>query len=100
MSTTSFYASSADILARFYENRDDLAALLDPETGFAPSLSQMCRKKYAIEVCYTARVVTNTANVRLDDALNSSTIYEESAETLELLRLESNTWDLLQSLMS
>jgi len=37
------YASCAEVLSLCQSMKDDLAALLDPETGFAPRLRQICR---------------------------------------------------------
>ncbi|KAH8111554.1 107-domain-containing protein [Phellopilus nigrolimitatus] len=81
MDTTSFYALSADVLATCHDKRDDLSAVLDPETGFAPRLSNMCKK-------------------RLREASEPDMLFESSREEIHMLRLESDTWDLLQTLMS
>lgn len=48
MDTIAFYAQAAEVLAACHARRDDLTALLDPDTGFAPRLSDMCRKRYAL----------------------------------------------------
>jgi nuclear pore complex protein Nup107 len=37
------YAQCAEALALAQSMKDDLAALLDPETGFAPKFRQLCR---------------------------------------------------------
>lgn len=37
------YASCAEVLSLCQSMDDDLAALLHPETGFAPRLRQICR---------------------------------------------------------
>ncbi|KAF9002210.1 107-domain-containing protein [Cyathus striatus] len=59
------YVACAEVLSLCQSMKDDLAALLDPEKGFAPRLRDVCREQ----------------------------------EDIELLRLESNTWGLLQAVM-
>lgn len=39
------YESCAEVLSLCQSMKDDLAALLDPETGFAPRLRQICRDR-------------------------------------------------------
>ncbi|KAE9401605.1 hypothetical protein BT96DRAFT_1018085 [Gymnopus androsaceus JB14] len=73
------YGSCAEALSLAQSMKDDLAALLDPETGFAPRFRQLCRDQ--IE--------------ELENATASETVSEE----IELLRLEENTWALLQAVM-
>jgi nuclear pore complex protein Nup107 len=46
-SNASFFTSCAQVLSLAQANKDDLAALLDPATGFAPQLQQLCRDQYA-----------------------------------------------------
>ena len=48
MPSDSFYAACADVLSAFQANKDDLDALLDPETGFAPRLRDLCYKQYVL----------------------------------------------------
>ncbi|KAI5120989.1 hypothetical protein M0805_000450 [Coniferiporia weirii] len=81
MDTTSFYALSAEVLGACHEKRDDLSAVLDPETGFAPRLSRMCKK-------------------RLEEISETAMPFDRPLEDITMLRLESNTWDLLQTLIS
>lgn len=38
----SLYVSCAQVLSVCQGKKDDLAALLDPETGYAPSMRQVC----------------------------------------------------------
>ncbi|KIM73766.1 hypothetical protein PILCRDRAFT_55142, partial [Piloderma croceum F 1598] len=59
--------------------KDDLAVLLDPETGFAPRFRQICRDQLA------------EFEENLDDRAH--------AEELAALRMEENTWGLLQALI-
>jgi hypothetical protein len=40
-----FYTSCADVLALFQAQKDNLEALLDPQTGFAPRLRQLCEQQ-------------------------------------------------------
>ena len=72
------YSSCAEVLAVSQTRKDDLATLLDPETGFAPKLRQICLERLA------------------DAAREPGLISPEEAEAL---RLESNTWGLLQAVM-
>ncbi|KAK7436197.1 Nucleoporin nup84 [Stygiomarasmius scandens] len=70
------YQPYADVLSLSQSMQDDLAGLLDPENGFAPRMRRICREQI--------------------------TEYEENGEypdELELLRLEENTWALLQAVM-
>ncbi|KAK1227800.1 Nucleoporin nup84 [Marasmius sp. AFHP31] len=55
--------------------KEDLEGLLDPETGVAPRLRQICHNQ-------------------IEDATG-----EVSPEELDLLKLEENTWALLQAVM-
>ncbi|KAI4519168.1 hypothetical protein K525DRAFT_258749 [Schizophyllum commune Loenen D] len=70
----SLYASYADILSVCQENKDP-EEVLDPETGFASRLRTLC-----------------------DDKLQEYEEHGADPHTLELLRLERNTWALLQLL--
>ncbi|KAI5891471.1 uncharacterized protein SCHCODRAFT_02629191 [Schizophyllum commune H4-8] len=70
----SLYASYADILSVCQENTDP-EEVLDPETGFASRLRTLC-----------------------DDKLQEYEEHGADPHTLELLRLERNTWALLQLL--
>ena len=76
--TDSMYSACAEILTISQTRKDDLAALLDPETGFAPKLRQICLDRIA------------------DAAQDPGSI---SQEELDALKLESNTWGLLQAVM-
>ncbi|RDB21680.1 hypothetical protein Hypma_011219 [Hypsizygus marmoreus] len=73
------YVSCAEVLSLCQSMKDDLAALLDPETGFAPRLRQICRDQIA------------------DYEENPST--RTSQEEMDLLRMEQSTWGLLQAVM-
>lgn len=78
MSNT-LYASCAEALSFAQANQDDLATLLDPETGFAPKLRRICQEQLLeVEECGDDRY---------------------SLEELEALRMESDTWGLLQAVM-
>lgn len=41
-----FYTSCADILALCQAQKDNLEDLLDPQTGFAPRLRQLCEQQW------------------------------------------------------
>ncbi|KAJ7118836.1 nuclear pore protein 84/107 [Mycena epipterygia] len=79
MSDTALYVSSAEVLSICQSMNDDLEGLLHPDSGFAPRLRQTCH--------------------------NQLVDYEENGdgrltqEELDLLRLERDTWGLLQAVM-
>ncbi|KNZ76179.1 Nuclear pore complex protein [Termitomyces sp. J132] len=73
----SLYGSYADVLSVSNAVRDDLLALFDPETGFAPRMRQVCRDQLQI----------------IDDT------WETHELDAELLRMEERTWGLLQAVM-
>ena len=74
----SLYTSCAEVLSLAQSRKDDLASLLDPETGFAPKLRQLCQDTIAESAEHGGRI---------------------SAEELEALRMESDTWGLLQAIL-
>ncbi|KAF8639343.1 hypothetical protein AX17_001562 [Amanita inopinata Kibby_2008] len=74
----SVFAVYADVLAVAQPLQNDLPALLDPETGYAPRLAQICKQQLS----------------DLQDAPDAS------PQDIELLRLEQNTWALLQAVMA
>lgn len=78
MADSTLYASCAEALTLAQANKDDLASLLDPEQGFAPKMRQICQAQLA------------EAQDRPD---------KYSIEELEALRMESDTWGLLQAVM-
>ncbi|KAG7444855.1 nuclear pore protein 84/107 [Guyanagaster necrorhizus] len=73
------YEACADVLSLFQSMQDDLAAILDPETGFAPQLRAICRNLIA--------------------EYEEQTPDHVAGSILDLLRLEENTWGLLQAVM-
>ncbi|KAI6008883.1 nuclear pore protein 84/107 [Pisolithus orientalis] len=75
----SLYAACAEVLTTCQGLKDDLAALLDPSTGFAPRLQHLCRDKI--------------------DELERTASADVSQAELDALRMEANTWGLLQALM-
>ncbi|KAI0073069.1 hypothetical protein K474DRAFT_1711028 [Panus rudis PR-1116 ss-1] len=76
MSST-LYASCAEALELAQSHKDDIEALLDPEVGFAPKLRQICEE-------------------RLVELANDPDV---PAEELAALRMEADTWGLLQAIM-
>ncbi|KAH9929251.1 nuclear pore protein 84/107 [Fomitopsis serialis] len=74
----SLYASCAQVLSVSQSN-DDLKTLLDPRAGFAPRLRQLCLEQLA----------------DLEDRGPA----DVSLAEIESLRLESETWALLQAIM-
>lgn len=77
MSNT-LYASCAEVLSLAQSRKDDLAALLDPETGFAPKLRQICHD-------------------RLEELQENSVPGTEME--MVALKMEGDTWGLLQAVM-
>ncbi|TBU21786.1 nuclear pore protein 84/107 [Dichomitus squalens] len=75
------YAACAEVLSVCQTNKDDLEALLHPETGFAPRLREICNQHLA----------------ELQEAVVEGTA---SPTELDALKMESDTWALLQALMS
>ncbi|KAK7682153.1 hypothetical protein QCA50_014740 [Cerrena zonata] len=71
------YSSCAEVLSLAQSHKDDLNALLDPVDGFAPRLRQICQERL------------------IDLEANPSASQEE----LDVLRMESDTWGLLQAIM-
>lgn len=74
----SLYTSCAEVLSLAQSRKDDLASLLDPASGFAPKLRQLCQDTLAEAEEHGGRL---------------------SPEELEALRMESDTWELLQAIM-
>ncbi|KAI0294069.1 nuclear pore protein 84/107 [Multifurca ochricompacta] len=72
-----FYTSCADILALCQAQNNNLEALLDPQTGFAPRLRQLCEQQ-------------------LSDLREEG---NASPEEIEALRMECSTWALLQAII-
>ncbi|KAJ7695686.1 nuclear pore protein 84/107 [Mycena rosella] len=79
MSDTALYVSSAEVLSICQAMNDDLEGLLHPDTGFAPRLRQICHNQL----------------VDYDENGDGRLTHEE----LDLLRLERDTWGLLQAVM-
>lgn len=75
----SLYASCAEVLSLAQSKKEDLFALLDPDNGFAPKLRQICQDQL------------------LEAEENADGRYP--IEELEALRMESDTWGLLQAVM-
>ncbi|GAW01814.1 nuclear pore complex protein [Lentinula edodes] len=73
------YVQCAEVLSLAQSMKDDLAALLDPDTGIAPRFRQLCRDQI--------------------EELENVASFESVSEEKELLRLEENTWALLQAVM-
>ncbi|KAF8168933.1 nuclear pore protein 84/107 [Pholiota molesta] len=79
MSDSDLYAACAEVLSVCQTIKDDLAALLDPHTGFAPRMREICQSH--IE--------------EFEDRADITT----APEDIDVLRLEENTWALLQAVM-
>ncbi|PPQ72703.1 hypothetical protein CVT24_012914 [Panaeolus cyanescens] len=73
------FSPCAEVLSVCQSLNDDLEALLDPESGFAPRMRQICRDQI----------------VELEERPDSRSLHDE----IEILRLEENTWSLLQAVM-
>lgn len=50
MTDSSFFVKAAEVLSKCHKKREDLAALLHPEEGFAPSLSKICKSRLVFGV--------------------------------------------------
>ncbi|KAF9488030.1 nuclear pore protein 84/107 [Pleurotus eryngii] len=74
------YASCAEVLSLCQTLKDDLPAILDPETGFAPRLRRVCHEQ-------------------LEEFEQTPASAGMSQEELDVLKLEANTWGLLQAIM-
>ncbi|KAJ8474879.1 hypothetical protein ONZ45_g15800 [Pleurotus djamor] len=74
------FASYAEVLSLCQSLRDDLEAILDPETGFAPRLRRVCRDQLA----------------EYEQSFSNGGL---TREEIDVLKLEENTWALLQAIM-
>jgi len=45
-----FYASFAEVLSVCQSFKDDLAVILDPESGFAPRMRELCEQQWVESV--------------------------------------------------
>ncbi|KAJ7184429.1 nuclear pore protein 84/107 [Mycena filopes] len=79
MSDPALYESCAEVLSICQSMNEDLEGLLHPETGFAPRLRHICQNQLA---------------EYLENGDGRTT-----QEELDLLRLERDTWGLLQAVM-
>ncbi|KAF7323271.1 Nuclear pore complex protein [Mycena chlorophos] len=79
MADAALYAASAEVLSRCQSMGEDLEGILHPETGFAPRLRQICHDQL----------------LDLEENRDART----TPQDLELLRLERDTWGLLQAVM-
>ena len=95
--TGTLYASCAQVLS-VCQGVDDLNTLLSPHTGFAPRLRQLCAEQYVPLVNVYRICVTLISLFRLVD-LEERDLGEVSPSEIEALRLESETWALLQAIM-
>ncbi|KAI0723479.1 nuclear pore protein 84/107 [Earliella scabrosa] len=75
------YALFADVLSLCQKNKDNLEYLLHPDTGFAPKLREICQRQ-------------------LLELQEEAVLDNVSPNELEALKMESDTWALLQALMS
>ncbi|KAK7060258.1 Nucleoporin nup84 [Paramarasmius palmivorus] len=73
------YSSYAEVLHLAQTMKDDLEGLLDPETGVAPRMRQLCHDQIS----------------ELEDSNTGEVLPEE----IDLMKLEENTWALLQAVM-
>lgn len=93
--TENLYASCAEVLSVCQANKDNLEALLNPETGFAPKLRQICDQQYVLLWLYKLLEAELYRLLELNEATT-----EASMQEVEALKMESDTWALLQALMS
>ncbi|KAF9475041.1 hypothetical protein BDN70DRAFT_884207 [Pholiota conissans] len=71
------YASCAEVLLQ--SSKDDLEAILDPQNGYAPQMRNICSNLIG----------------EYEERPDSHTLQDD----IEILRLEENTWSLLQAVM-
>lgn len=90
------YTSCAEVLSLAQSHKDDLNALLDPVDGFAPRLRQLCQERHVCNSRFVASRGINYHHRLVDLEANSTSV---SPEELEALRMESDTWALLQTIM-
>ncbi|KAL0570146.1 Nucleoporin nup84, partial [Marasmius crinis-equi] len=88
------YSSYSEVLLLAQSMKDDLEGLLDPEAGLAPRLRQICRDQYVLKFSAGRLSFLHAPPTRIEDATG-----EASSEELDLLKLEENTWALLQAVM-
>lgn len=93
-----FYSSCADVLSVCQTNREDLDALLDPKTGFASRLRDLCDEQCVQPPSFVYETDPAQLNPRLKAILASDVGYIPQ-EKIDALRMESNTWALLQCIM-
>jgi nuclear pore complex protein Nup107 len=90
-----FYTSCADVLALFQAQKDNLEALLDPQTGFAPRLRQLCEQQCVLHNPDSKSFLAHSFS-RLSDIREEG---NATPEEIEALRMECSTWALLQAIM-
>jgi nuclear pore complex protein Nup107 len=90
-----FYTACADILALCQTQKDNLEALLDPQSGFAPQLRHLCEQQYVVSFLGDSTVLPHSFS-RLSDLRGEG---NATPEEIEALRMECSTWALLQAVM-
>jgi len=93
-----FYSSCADVLSVCQANKEDLDALLDPKTGFASRLRDLCQEQCVQQCSSICEADPTKLKPRLKAILASDLGYIPQ-EKIDALQMESNTWALLQSIM-
>ena len=91
------YASFAEVLSVCQSFKDDLAVILDPESGFAPRMRELCEQQ-CVESGQVVLYIFIDNRLRLED-LEDGAEGRSLADEIDLLRLEANTWGLLQAIL-
>jgi len=91
-----FYTSCADVLALCQAEKDNLEALLDAQTGFAPRLRQLCEQRVFLIHNTTPTPPRSFMFHRLSDLREEGNATQEE---IEALRMECGTWAPLQAIM-
>jgi nuclear pore complex protein Nup107 len=94
------YVQCAEVISLFQAQQEDLAALLDPENGLATRLKEICREQWVQWTCLTGRLeeADDTVCSRIAE-LEERPSNSVSRDEIDLLKLEENTWGLLQAVM-
>lgn len=89
------YIACAEVYSASQAAKDDLEALLNPDTGFAPRLKQICRDQSVSQSWMLNQTDLSARIAEYEDSADARITKDE----IDLLRVEENTWGLLQAVM-